>query len=223
MSTKPGTAVHGTEARKRLFSFEVELQRGCDRPQLAECARLELADALARDPELAADLLERLRLFAAEAEAERQHALHARVQPGQSPGELAGTEVLRGRAGGRLGVLVLDQVGVEALAVPDGRLEADRILHELEQLVHALDGEAALDGELFRRRVTVELLREDPAGAQDTARLLRHVDGQPDRAPLVGERAGHRLADPPGRIRRELVAELPVELLDRADQSQVAL
>src|SRR5215211_7504343 len=131
MSTKPGTAVHGTEARKRLFSFEVELQRGCDRPQLAECVR-----------QLAADLLERLRLFAAEAEAERQHALHARVQPGQSPGELAGAEVLRGRAGGRLGVLVLDQVGVEALAVPDGRLEADRILHALEQLVPASKGGA---------------------------------------------------------------------------------
>src|SRR5829696_7439112 len=109
MSTKPGTAVHGTRARK-LFGFEVQLQPRCDRPQLAKRARLELANALARDAELAADLLERLRLLAAEAEAQRQHALHARVQPGESAGELAGPEVLRGRAGGRLGLLVLDQV-----------------------------------------------------------------------------------------------------------------
>src|SRR5215207_11180975 len=203
MSTKPGTAVHGTGACKRLFSFEVELQPGCNRPELAERTGLELADALARDPELAADLLECLGLLAAEAEAQRQDALHARVQPGESAGELAGPEVLRGRAGGRLGLLVLDQVGVEALAVPDGRLEADRVLYELEQLVHALDGEATLGGELFGRRVTVELLGEDPAGAQHAARLLRNVDGEPDRAALVGERAGHGLADPPGRVRRE--------------------
>jgi hypothetical protein len=49
------------------------------------------------------------------------------------------------------------------------------------------------------------------------------VDGQTDRAPLVGDRPGHRLADPPGRVGRELEALRPVELLDRADQPEVAL
>src|SRR5207302_7628579 len=37
---------------------------------------------------------------------------------------------------------------------------------------------------------------------------------------LVRERARDRLADPPGRIRRELVAAPPVELLDRADEAE---
>ena len=46
------------------------------------------------------------------------------------------------------------------------------------------------------------------------------MDGHADRARLVGERARDRLADPPGRVGRELVAAAPVELLDRADQAR---
>ena len=49
------------------------------------------------------------------------------------------------------------------------------------------------------------------------------MDGHADRPRLVGERARDRLADPPGRVRRELVAAPPVELLDRADQAERAL
>ena len=41
--------------------------------------------------------------------------------------------------------------------------------------------------------------------------------------PLSAERAGHRLADPPGRVRRELEAPAPVELLDGADEAERAL
>jgi hypothetical protein len=49
------------------------------------------------------------------------------------------------------------------------------------------------------------------------------VDGHPDRPRLIGEGAVDSLADPPGRVRRELVAAPPVELLDRADQAERAL
>ena len=49
------------------------------------------------------------------------------------------------------------------------------------------------------------------------------MDGHADRPRLVGERAGDRLADPPGRVGRELVAAAPVELLDGADQAERAL
>ena len=47
--------------------------------------------------------------------------------------------------------------------------------------------------------------------------------GDADRARLVGDRARDRLADPPGRVRRELVAAPVVELLDGADQAERAL
>src|SRR5262245_10382693 len=223
MSTKPGTATHGTRAKPRLLGLEVELEARRHRPQLPQRAGLELTDPLARDAELAADLLERLRFLAVEPEPQRQDALHARVEAGQRSCELAGAEVLRRRARGRLGVLVLDQVGVEALAVADGRLEADRVLDQLQELVDALYREPALGRELLGRRVAVELLCEDPACPEDAARLLCHMHRQPDRAALVGERARDRLADPPGGVGRELVAELPVELLHGADQAEVAL
>ena len=49
------------------------------------------------------------------------------------------------------------------------------------------------------------------------------MDGQADRAALVGEGARHGLADPPGGVGGELEPELVVELLDRADQAHVAL
>ena len=52
---------------------------------------------------------------------------------------------------------------------------------------------------------------------------LDHVDGNPDRAGLVGHGTAEGLADPPGGVGRELVALGVVELLDRADQAGVAL
>jgi hypothetical protein len=48
------------------------------------------------------------------------------------------------------------------------------------------------------------------------------VHGDADRAGLVGDGTGDRLADPPGRIRGELEALAPVELLDGADEAKVA-
>ena len=49
------------------------------------------------------------------------------------------------------------------------------------------------------------------------------VHGQPDHARRVGDAALDRLADPPGRVRRELEALAPVELVDRVDEAEVAL
>ena len=49
------------------------------------------------------------------------------------------------------------------------------------------------------------------------------VDGQADGAARVGDAALDRLTDPPGRVRGELEALAPVELLDRVDEAEVAL
>ena len=68
-----------------------------------------------------------------------------------------------------------------------------------------------------------EPLHELPLDVHDLVQLLDHVDGDPDRARLVGDGPGHSLADPPGRIGRELVALAVVELLDGADQAERAL
>ena len=48
------------------------------------------------------------------------------------------------------------------------------------------------------------------------------MDGNADRARLIGNGARDRLADPPCRIGAELVALVVVELLDRLDEAEVA-
>jgi hypothetical protein len=53
--------------------------------------------------------------------------------------------------------------------------------------------------------------------------LVGDVHGQPDRPSLIGERARDRLPDPPGRVRRQLVPEPVVELLDGTDEAEVPL
>ena len=115
---------------------EVQLERGRHRAQLAQRTRLELPDALARDPELDADLLERLRLAAVEPEALRQHPLLARVEP-----DIAAASS-RERRFSDVSVL-----GSSSRSRPrSGRssrsrrrrsgVERDVILDELEQLLH---------------------------------------------------------------------------------------
>ena len=68
-----------------------------------------------------------------------------------------------------------------------------------------------------------ELGDELALGAADLVELLDDVDRDADRARLVGQRAGDRLADPPGRVGRELEALAVVELLRRADEAERAL
>src|SRR5215218_10140151 len=74
-----------------LFGLEVELEVRRDEPELAQRARLELAHALARDPEARTDLLERLRLVPVEPEPQREDRAHARVQRVERRDELAMT------------------------------------------------------------------------------------------------------------------------------------
>src|SRR5439155_22782898 len=57
------------------------------------------------------------------------------------------------------------------------------------------------------------------ARARDLLLALDDVYRDADRPRLVGDPALNCLPDPPGRVGRELEAAAPVELLDRADQS----
>ena len=70
------------------------------------------------------------------------------------------------------------------------------------------------------RRLACELQLELAALPLQLPHLLAHMDRDPDQAGLVVDRALDRLADPPGRVGRELVAEPPIELLDRSHQPE---
>ena len=78
-------------------------------------------------------------------------------------------------------------------------------------------------GQLFGRRLALELLHQLALDAVQLVDRLDHVHGHADRARLVGDAARDRLADPPGRVGRELVAAAPVVLLDGAHEADVAL
>src|SRR5262245_55333835 len=134
---------------------QVELQARRDGAELPQGARLELADALAGDAEVGADLLERLRLLAVETEAALGHVAHARVQPLERLRELGRARVLRRLLLGRGGAVVLDQVGVHRLAVADRRLEGDGVLDQVEELGDALGREPGLLRDLLGRGIAV--------------------------------------------------------------------
>ena len=78
-------------------------------------------------------------------------------------------------------------------------------------------------GELVDGRLALELLVELAAHAGEPVHVLDHVDRDADRARLVGDRAGDRLADPPRGVGGELEALGVVELVDRPHQPEVAL
>ena len=107
--------------------------------ELLQRVVLDLADALAGDAERAADLFERLRRAAVEAEAERDHlALAQRQRVERELDVLAAERELRG-VERRLGRLVLHEVAeARVLLLADRLLERDRELRHAEDLAHLL-------------------------------------------------------------------------------------
>ncbi len=58
--------------------------------------------------------------------------------------------------------------------------------------------------------------------AEELVDMIAHVDRDTDGASLVGNRACHGLADPPGGIGAEFITPLVVELLGGTDQADIA-
>src|SRR2546428_242828 len=105
----------------------------------------------------------------------------------------------------------------------DGRLQGDRLLGDLDDFAHTLHRQAHRGGNLLRGRLTTQLLQQGARDADDLVDRLHHVDRDADRTSLVGQGPGDRLPDPPRRVRAELVSLSPVELFDRADETQIPL
>ena len=168
-----GTPVAG---RGLLGLVEVQLQPRRDVAQFPQRARLELADPLAGDAETDADLLERLGMVPVEAEAQSENPAHARVESLERAGELLGAQSLGSRGVWAVGLRVLDQVAVEALAVADRSLEADRVLDEIEELLNTLGREPALLRNFRDEWIAVQFLGENAPCAQDLSCLLGDVD-----------------------------------------------
>jgi hypothetical protein len=76
--------------------------------------------------------------------------------------------------------------------------------------------------DLLGSGLAAEFLEQLALDAHEFVDGLDHMHRDADGARLVGDGARDGLADPPRRVRGELEALRVVELLDRADQAQVA-
>src|SRR5262249_9222838 len=194
-------------------------QRGEPSERLA----LELPDPLSGQVELVADCLERPRL-ALEAEAELQDPALPLGQRVERTANALLAQRLLGLVERIGGLSVGKQVAELALVVrPDRLVQRDRGLRGPERLVDVLQRQPGRLGQLCLGRLPTQLNLEPPGCAAKLLLALDDVDRNPDRARVVRDRALHRLADPPGRVSRELVAAAPVELLDRAVEAERAL
>src|SRR5689334_603252 len=160
-------------------------------------------------------------MLAAEAVAQLEHATLAVREVLERLAQRLLGEDLRGALVRRLGPLVGDELAeLGLLLVADRLLERDRRLRRALDRVDLLGIDARDVGDLLRRGLAAQLGDELALRAADLVELLDDVDRDADRARLVGERAGDRLADPPGRVGRELEALAVVELLRGADQAE---
>src|SRR5215204_3383673 len=208
-----GSALRGLAQRHQLRALGEAL----------EGALLDLAGALGGDAELAAGLAERLRLLVAGTEA------HLDDVP-LGGGKLLDRGEQRLRPEGLVDLLV-DRRGLEREQVAERGVPvvADRLVeaHDsaigLADLDHVGERQVGRGGDLLVARLVAELRRQLTLDAPDLPGALRHVNGEPDRPARVLEPALDGLADPERRVGGEAKALAPVELLDRADETQHAL
>src|SRR5258708_15723190 len=192
--------------------------------QLAQRLRLDLPDALAGDVELAPDLLEGPGAAVLQTESQLENATLAAGEALEDALDLLLEELVRGGVRRREGLVVGDEgPEVRILFLTDRRLERDRLLRDLDDLADLVGGDEHPLGDLLRGRLAAQLLEQATAHADELVDRLDHVDRDADRPRLVRDRAGDRLADPPRRVGRELVALAIVELLDGADEADVPL
>src|SRR5215210_4296161 len=191
--------------------------------QRGERIALDLTHPLAADLQLAADLLQR-RGLAVEAEAELQHPPLALRQATHGITHRPRTQRL-GSLGLRVdGVRVGEQVAELTLALgAHGLVQRDGRLHRTECFLDVAKLETGRLGELLLRRLVATRSLEPLLGPVELHAPLVDVRRDADRRGLVRDRTLAGLANPPGGVRRELEALAPVELLDRAVQSDHAL
>src|SRR5579859_1297939 len=203
--TRQRAAQRGQAARahcvrgSELLSAKIVREAGSDEAKLAERARLELPDAFAGHPHVGADLVERVRRAAVQAEAKRHDAPEPRLERRERVDELLRARLVGGQLVRRGSANVLEQVAEQALTVADRSVEADGRLDEREKLAHALFLLLRLGGELRHGRFAVELLGELAPRAEKLADVFGDMEWQPNRPALVDERARDRLANPPRR------------------------
>src|ERR1700722_18365636 len=207
-----------------LFEVAAALAALARQHELLHRLRLDLTNPLARQTQLITTLLKGLVPRAVDPEAHPDHLLLARREEREDLPRLLGEAGARDLLDRRERSTVRDEIAqVLAAVVPDRQIQADRLAIGREDGPHLVDGYLHPAGDLVCVRFTTLLLDEQAADPPDLLQGLAHVDGNTNRAPVIGDRAVDRLPDPPHRIGRELVAAPVLELVHRAHHADVAL
>ena len=120
-------------------------------------------------------------------------------------------------------VLVFDEVAqVAVFFVANRRFQRNRLLGDLQHLAHFFQRHGQLGCQFFRRRLATDFVQHLARRADQLVDGLDHVHRNTDGARLIGNRAGDRLADPPGGIGREFIAAAVFKLIDGLHQADVA-
>ena len=192
--------------------------------ELGQGLGLDLADALARDAKLAADFLERAGMSVDKSKAQLNNLALTIGKRVEHLGELLLQHGEAGGIGRNDGLGVLDKVAqLGILFLADRSLERHGLLRDLLDLADAVGTHVHLGTDLLGGRVATQILEELALHADKLVDGLDHVYGNTDGTGLVGDSARDGLTDPPRGVRGELEALLVVELLDGADQTEVAL
>src|SRR5690349_12252846 len=140
------------------FQKGAQLPRSGRVAELAQRLGFDLADALAGDREVLADLLERVLAAVADAEPHLDHLLLARRQRLEHRLGLLLEVEIDHRVRRRHHLAVFDEVAkMRILLLADRRFERDRLLRDLEDLAHLRYRDVHALGDLFRRRLASEL------------------------------------------------------------------
>src|SRR4051812_42725651 len=172
-----------------VFGLGREGDQVAQRREPGECLSLELADALTREIELVADRFERPGL-ALEAETKLQDAPLPLGEGVQSTTDALAPQRLFGLVK-RIGCLPVGEEVAELTLVvrADCLVQRDRGLRGTERLVDVLDRQSGRLGELVLRGLAAELDLEPARRARQLLLALDDVDGDADRAGVIGDRA----------------------------------
>src|SRR5258706_14942700 len=181
----------GEESRSVQIILEPAAAAGM--AQLAQRLRLDLADALARDLEFPAHLFERATAAIVQPKAQTQHLLLALGQPAERVLHLLFEELVAGRVGWGQRAVVLDEIAqVAVVFLANRRLEADRLLADLDDLAHLFGRDLHLLGDLLGGGLAALLLQQAPADANQAVDGLDHVHGNRSEERRVGKECRSR-------------------------------
>src|ERR1700682_381624 len=188
--------------------------------ELLEGPFLDLTYAFARQAHTAPDLVEGLTLAVGQAKAQLEDQALPLLQLGQRFQDI-GWQPALGLGIGAVGIG--DEVGQRVALFVDLEVQRGAHVRQTLEVIDLGDVKTGRLGDLPGLRVTTKPRRERLLGSKRLGAHLVHVNGQPDRKSLVGQRALDRLANPPGRVCRELATPAVVELVDGPEQAEVTL